>query len=437
MDWLQTLLIGLGILLFLFVLGVPVFVAFLITNLLGAVHFFGGRGFSIFTNSIYDTLATSSLATIALFILMGEVLFRSGATEAVFKSTDTLIGRVKGRDFVLSSALGTIFGALSGAAMGVVAMLGRSLLPQMLDRGCDRRMSIGAILGGANLAPIIPPSVLIIIIGMLANISISRFLVAGIIPGLLIAGLLLLYTSVRIWLRPEMAGHAAGQAPEKDYTWTDRLVAVGRLLPFSIIIFFVMGFILLGIATPSESAASGVVGSLLAAAWYRKLSWRMVKESLESAAVVSAIILIIMASSKLFSQLLSLSGATSAIGQLAVATPLDPMLMLFIMMLIPFLFCMFLDQIAISIVIIPIYTPVIAALGFDPMWFYVMFLINVTIGGFSPPFGYVLFAFKAAAPQLSVTDLYSAAWPVVGIFILAMILIAVFPPLATWLPSLI
>lgn len=437
MDWLQTLLIGLAILLSLFMLGVPVFVAFLITNLLGAAYFFGGRGFSIFTNSIYDTLATSSLATIALFILMGEVLFRSGATDAVFKSTDTLIGRVKGRDFVLSSALGTIFGALSGAAMGVVAMLGRSLLPQMLARGCDRRMSIGAILGGANLAPIIPPSVLIIIIGMLANISISRFLVAGIIPGLLIAGLLLLYTTFRIRLKPEMAGHAAGQTAEKDDTWTDRLIAIGRLLPFSIIIFFVMGFILLGIATPSESAATGVVGALLAAAWYRKLSWRMVKESLESAAVVSAIILIIMASSKLFSQLLSLSGATRAIGQLAVATPLDPMLMLFIMMLIPFLFCMFLDQIAISIVIIPIYTPVIAALGFDPMWFYVMFLINVTIGGFSPPFGYVLFAFKAAAPQLSVTDLYSAAWPIVGIFLLAMILIAVFPPLATWLPGLI
>lgn len=437
MEWLHIMLFGLGILVLLFLFGVPIFVSFVITNIIGALYFFGNRGFSIFTNSIFDTLASSSLATIALFILMGEVLFRSGATDAVFKSTDTLIGRVKGRDFILSSALGTIFGALSGAAMGVVAMLGRSLLPQMISRGCDQRMSIAAILGGANLAPIIPPSVLIIVIGMLANISISQFLIAGILPGLMIAGLLVIYTLSRIWLTPELAGRNDDGTSAGGVSWSECALAIGRLLPFTVIIFFVMGFILLGIATPSESAASGVVGALLAAAWYRKLSLQMVRESLESAAVVSAVILIIMASSKLFSQLLSLSGATSAIGQLAVATSLDPIVMLFIMMLIPFLFCMFLDQIAISIVLIPIYAPVIAALGFDPIWFYVMFLINVTIGGFSPPFGYVLFAFKAAAPQLSITDLYAASWPIVGIFLFAMLLIGIFPPIATWLPSLI
>lgn len=436
MEWFHTLLAGLGILLFLFILGVPVFVAFLITNLLGALHFFGGRGFSIFTNSIYDTLSSASLATIALFILMGELLFRSGATDAVFRSTDTLIGRVKGRDFVLSAALGTIFGALSGAAMGVVAMLGRSLLPQMLARGCDRRLSIGAILGGANLAPIIPPSVLIIVIGMLANLSISRFLIAGVIPGLVIASLILAYTGIRIAINPALAGKAS-QSDIPRTTMKQKAVALAQLIPFSVIIFFVMGFILLGIATPSESAASGVVGSLLAAAYYRKLSWKMVKESLESAAVVSAIILIIMASSKLFSQLLSLSGATSAIAQMVVNAPFDPLIMLLIMMLIPFIFCMFMDQIAISIVIIPIYVPVIAALGFDPLWFWVLFLINVTIGGFSPPFGYVLFAFKAAVPELRISDLYAAAWPFVGVFIIAMVIIAIFPALATWLPSLL
>lgn len=436
MEWFHTLLAGLGILLFLFILGVPVFVAFLITNLLGAIHFFGGRGFSIFTNSIYDTLASASLATIALFILMGELLFRSGATDAVFRSTDTLIGRVKGRDFVLSASLGTIFGALSGAAMGVVAMLGRSLLPQMLARGCDKRLSIGAILGGANLAPIIPPSVLIIVIGMLANLSISRFLIAGIVPGLVIATLILAYTGIRIAINPGLAGKASmGDIPRT--TLKQKIIAIAQLLPFSIIIFFVMGFILLGIATPSESAASGVVGALLAAAYYRKLSWKMFRESLESAAVISAIILIIMASSKLFSQLLSLSGATSAIAQMVVNAPLDPLIMLLIMMLIPFLFCMFMDQIAISIVIIPIYVPVIAALGFDPLWFWVLFLINVTIGGFSPPFGYVLFAFKAAAPELRISDLYAAAWPFVGVFILAMVILTMFPILVTWLPGLL
>lgn len=436
MEWAVILIIGLSLLLSLFVLGVPIFVAFLITNITGAIYFFGGRGFSIFTNSIYDTLASPSLATIALFIMMGEVLFRSGATDAVFRSMDILIGRVKGRDFVLSASLGTIFGTLSGAAMGVVAMLGRSLLPKMLGRGADRRLAVGAILGGSNLAAIIPPSVLIIVIGMLANISISRFLIAGIVPGMLIAFLILCYTSIRIALNPSLAGHA----PDSDVpraTFKQKLVALAQLLPFSIIIFFVMGFILLGIATPTESAATGVVGAVICAAYYRKLSLKMLRESLESAAVVSAIILVIMASSKLFSQLLSLSGATSAIAQLAVGASIDPLVMLFIMMLIPFIFCMFMDQIAISIVLIPIYMPVIGILEFDPLWFWVLYLINVTIGGFSPPFGYVLFAFKAAVPDLKIGELYAAAWPMVGIYVLAIVILAMFPAMATWLPNLL
>lgn len=434
MEWAGILVLGLGLLLFLFVLGVPIFAAFLITNLVGSMYFFGARGFSIFTNSIYDTLSSSSLATIALFIMMGEVLFRSGATDAIFRSMDTLIGRVKGRDFVLSASLGTIFGALSGAAMGVVAMLGRSLLPQMVARGTDRNLAMTSILGGSNLAAIIPPSVLIIVIGMLANISISRFLIAGIVPGLLIAVLLLLYTGVRVAMKPSLAGEAS-QDDVPRASARQKLVAIAQLLPFSIIIFFVMGVILLGIATPTESAATGVIGSLICAAYYRKLSWRMVRDALESAATVSAVILIIMASSKLFSQLLSLSGATAAIAKIATGASIDPMVMLLIMMLIPFIFCMFMDQIAISIVLIPIYMPVIGIMEFDPLWFWTLYLINMTIGGFSPPFGYVLFAFKAAVPGVKINELYAAAWPVVGIYLLAIAILAVFPGMATWLPG--
>ena len=434
MEWLWILLAGIGLLLFLFVIGVPIFVSFLLTNLVGSLYFFGSRGFSIFTNSVYDTLASSSLATIALFIMMGEVLFRSGATDAVFRSMDVLIGRVRGRDFVLSSVLGAIFGALSGAAMGVVALMARSLLPQMIARGANQRLALGAILGGANLAAIIPPSVTIIVLGMLANISISRYLIAGIIPGMLIAVLVLAYTTIRIALNPALAGDAP-QGDAKNATIGEKAVALARMLPFSIIIFFVMGLILLGVATPTESAATGVLGAILVAAYYRALTFKMLRESLEAAAVVSAIILIIMASSKLFSQLLSLSGATSAIAQLALSAQIDPLLMLLIMMLIPFVLCMFMDQIAISIVLIPIYVPVIAILEFDPLWFWVLYLINITIGGFSPPFGYVLFAFKAAAPELKIGDLYSAAWPIVGIYVLAIVILTIFPSLATWLPS--
>jgi tripartite ATP-independent transporter DctM subunit len=433
MEWWIALSLGLGLLIGSLLIGLPVFVGFLLVNLAGLMFYFGPRGFTLFSNSIFDTVANTSISTIALFILMGELLFRSGAADVVFSSVDRLIGRLRGRDFVLTAALGTIFGALSGAAMGVVAMLGRSLLPKMLVRGCDRKLSVGAIIGGANLAPIIPPSVLIVVIGMLAGVSISRFLVAGIVPGLIIAALILTYTLIRVHLSPSLAGR---QEERRPVGFGERLRAIGQLIPFSVIIFFVMGFILLGIATPSESAASGVVASILVAAYYRKLTWRMLATATASAAAISATILVIMASSTLFSQLLALSGATRALAQLVADLDVSRTLLLLIMMVIPFLLCMFMDQIAISIVFIPIYQPILAAAGFDPLWFWTLFLINVTLGGFTPPFGYVLFALKASYPDLRLEEIYRSVWPFVGIFLLAMLIIALFPTTATYLPSL-
>ena len=433
MEWWLILLLGLGMLMSTLMIGLPIFVGFLLVNLAGLMYYFGPRGFTLFSNSLFDTVANTSISTIALFILMGELLFRSGAADVVFTSVDKLIGRLRGRDFVLTAALGTVFGALSGAAMGVVAMLGRSLLPKMLARGCDRKLAVGTIIGGANLAPIIPPSVLIVVIGMLAGVSISRFLVAGIVPGLIIALLILCYTMIRVRLSPELAGQ---HDEHRKIGLGEKLRAIAQLLPFSIIIFFVMGFILLGIATPSESAASGVVASILVAAYYRKLSWQMLATALASAAAISATILVIMASSTLFSQLLALSGATRALAQVVAGIDVSTMLLLLIMMAIPFVLCMFMDQIAVSIVFIPIYQPILVVAGFDPLWFWTLFLINVTLGGFTPPFGYVLFALKAASANLRLEEIYKSVWPFVGIFLVAMLIIALVPETATYLPSL-
>lgn len=436
MEWWVILLLGLGLLLLLFMIGVPIFISFLVINIVGVLVVLGQPGFGMVANSIFETTTIAALAAIPLFILMGELLFRSGTVDILFNSVDTVLGRVKGRQYVLSIILSTIFGALSGAAMGVAAMMGRTLYPGMMARKYDSKLSIGTILAGASLAPIIPPSVLVIIIGTLSNTSIAALLIAGVVPGLLLSSMFLIYTLGRVYTNPELSGSAETEVATRP-SIGDKIWAIIRVSPFAVIIFCVMGFILLGVATPSESAATGVLGALLTAAFYRRLNWKMISESVASAASITSMILVIMASSKMFSQLLAFTGSTGELTQLVTTLGLPPYAMLFIMMLIPFFLCMFIDQVALMLVVIPIYQPLIKLLDFDPVWFWLLMLLNVTVGGITPPFGYTMFAFKGAAANVPIADIFRATWPFVGIFLVGMFLIAAFPGLATWLPGLL
>lgn len=434
-EGISAVLFGVGLLLLLLAIGMPVFVAFMLVNLIAVGITIGPMGYGMFANSLFGTATTGSLVTIPLFILMGEILFRSNAVEILFKAIDDLVGRIRGRQYLLSIVLATVFSTLSGAAMGVAAMLGRSLLPGMVARGYDARLSAGNMLAGASLAPLIPPSVLVIIIGTLAGVSIAGLLVAGILPGLLFAALFIVYTFIRVKLNPALA-------PESEDTHNDigvgeKVVALLKLLPFGIIILSVMGLILLGVATPTEAGAMGVIGSLITAAIYRQLSVRMIMESLAGAARISAMILIIMASSQLFSQLLAFTGGASALTQWVVGLDLAPWLMLIVLLALPFILCMFIDQIALMMIVIPIYVPLVNFLGFDPLWFWLLFLVNISVGGMTPPFGYTLFALKSAWTEGTLGTVFRAAWPFVGLFIVGMIILGFFPQLATFLPGLL
>ena len=436
MEWWAILIVGLTLLLACFMSGMPIFVAFLLINIIGVLSILGEAGFGMVANSIFETTSFGDLAAIPLFIMLGEVLFRSGSIDILFDSVDKLVGKVKGRQYVLCIVLSTIFGALSGAAMGVAAMMARTLFPGMLDRGYDAKLSTGAILAGASLAPIIPPSVLVIIIGTLANITIAGLLIAGILPGLMLSAMFLVYTLGRVHLDPKLAAEDVATSTV-SVSAGEKVMAVIRVLPFAVIIFSVMGLILLGVATPSESAATGVVGALLTAAYYRKLNWKMFSESLESAAFIASMILVIMASSKMFSQLLAFTGSTRELTVLISGLDLSRYVMLFLMMLIPFIMCMFIDQVALMLVVIPIYQPLIVTLHFDPVWFWLLMLLNVTVGGITPPFGYTMFAFKGATDRVTLRQVFGAAWPFVAIFVIGMVVIAAFPPIATYLPSML
>lgn len=435
MEWYFALGAALTVLFLLLATGLPVFVAFLIANISGVLIAIGPRGFGLFSNSVYETMTSESFVTIPLFILMGEILFRSGSVEILSNALDVLIGRLRGRLYFLIIALSTVFGALSGSAVAVAAMLGRSILPTMREKGYDIKLSNMAILGGASLAPIIPPSLLVIVIGSLVNnVSIAGLLVAGVVPGIILAALLGSYILLRIRANPALApaqeDHTRRSLREK--TW-----ALISMLPFGIVIFAVMGLILLGVATPSEAAATGVVGAALTAMIYRRFSIGMVWTALRSSVGIAAMILLIVASSKLFGQLLAFIGATSGLIEFVGGLTIADWAMFAFLMLVPLILCMFIDQFAFLLLAIPLYEPIIRTYDFDPIWFWTLFLINLTVGSLTPPFGYTLFALKGAAEGVGIGEIYRSAWPVVAIFLVGMLIFALVPALITFLPGLI
>lgn len=435
MSWWFVLSGALVMLLSLLFLGVPIFVSFLILNVTGVLLLIGPSGFGMFANSIYTTATVAELAAVPLFILMGELLFRSGAMEVLLDSLDRLVGKIRGRQYVLCVVLSAIIGALSGAAMAVAGLLGRSLFPTMRRRGYDLHMSAGTILGGASLDPIIPPSVLAIIVATLAKVSTGKMLIAGIGPGLLLTGMFLIYVLIRVARDPSLAPDVAQELQDPTTRGT-AIAAIGRMLPVTLIFFLVIGLIILGVATPTEAAATGVLGALILSWYYGGFSLKMVKESLFSGITVAGLLLVVMACATMFSQLLTFSGAVRVLGEVVIDMDLSPTAMLIIMLLVPFVLFMFLDQVSLLMVLIPIYQPILTIYGFDPIWFWTLILITATVGGISPPFGYTLYAFKSAVPDISMSDIFRAAWPYVWIIIGGMVLLILVPDIITFLPEL-
>jgi tripartite ATP-independent transporter DctM subunit len=436
MTWWYPFALGVPMLLVLFIAGIPAFVCFLLLNLLGVLALTGTAGFGMFANSMLTTATNGTLAAVPLFILMGEIMFRSGAMKTLFDALDRLVGQIRGRQYILCILLSAILGALSGAAMAVAGLLGRSLFPTMIHRGYNRRLSAGTIMAGACLDPIIPPSVLAVVVATIANVSPASMLIAGILPGLLLMLMFLGYVLFKVWLDPSLAPDSIVDIQDRNRQGT-KTGAVLRMLPCSFVFFMVMGLIMLGVATPTEAAATGVFGAVIVSLYYGGLSKRMIWEAAEAAATITCLLLVVMCSAVMFSQLLTYTGAAQKLGEIVASLALPASVMLFTMLALPFVLeLMFLDAIAIMLVLIPIYQPLLKLYGFHEIWFWTMFLVITVVGGLTPPFGYVLFAMKSAAPEVPTSEIFSASWPYVWIIVLGAVLMALYPPIITFLPGL-
>ena len=430
MNWWQILALTLTLKIFFFMAGLPIFLCFVLIVGGTVLMLFGSAGYGMFINSLYATGTTEALTSIPLFVMMGEVLMRSGSIDVLFGAIDKLIGRLKGRQYHMTLVLSAIVGAPAGSGIAVAAMLGRSVMGSMIKRGYDPALTGGTIMAGAMLAPIIPPSVVAIIIGTLADVSISDLLLAGVSPGLVLSVLYIAAVAISVWRNPALAP----EEPVVVRTRAEKWRALWDMVPFGIIIFVSIGLIMFDFATPSEAAALGVLASILEGVVRRALSLRMLFEAAAESAVLSAVILIIMAAAVLFGQILAYTGSIQELGILAGSLQASPIIIFTLMMVVPFVLCMFVDQIALMLVLIPIFEPVIKSVPMDPVWFYMQFLINMVVASIMPPFGYFIFALKAAVPETTLAQLYRGAWLFVGVTILGMVLFTIFPGLITWLP---
>jgi tripartite ATP-independent transporter DctM subunit len=413
-------------LILLLVSGLPIFLVFLTVNAAIVLFQIGPSGYGMFVNSMLNTATTQALATIPLFILMGEIIFRAGAVERLFKSIQLIVGFIPGRQNVVTMMLAAVLSALSGASMAVAAMLGRTVLPTLLNQGYPRQISVGTILAGASLAPIVPPSVLVIILGTLAEESIAKLLMAGILPGLFLA---VIFTSFIIF-------RSAGFDQNTDIDRGDAS-PLKDTMPLLFLIALVLGAILTGIATPTEAASVGVLGSLCVARLYNSLNLELLVESIFESAKLGCMIILIMICAKFFSQLLAMSGIAGGLQSLLVMFSDSPYLLLFVVMIVPFVLCMLIDQIALLLIIVPLYKSLMDLMPVEPLVFWFLLLVNITVGGITPPFGYTLFALKGATNLVSMQDIYRSVLPFVMIYFFFCILLVLNPWIVTLIPSLL
>jgi len=433
-GWVALLLI-MGSCIALMFIGMPVVFSFLTVTMVGVILLWGGQsGLEQLVLSIFDTLSTFSFIPLPLFILMGELMFNSGLASDMIDALDKWIGRVPGRLGLLAVGAGTMFSTLTGSSMSSVAMLGSTLVPQMRERNYGKLMTLGPILGSGGLAMMIPPSGMAVLIGALAEVSIGDLWMAIVIPGLLMAFLYASYIIITCKLKPAIAP----PYPVSSTTLSDKIVSsLKYILPLGGIFFLVVGLIIFGIATPSESAAAGTFGCIILSAAHGRVNWNMFKKSVLNSAQIAGMVLIIIAGAGAFSQILAFTGGSKFLIGLATELPVAPIVIIIAMQVILIFLGMFMTIMAILMITIPLFMPVILSLGFDPIWFCVLFMLNMEMGTTSPPFGLSLFVMKSLAPDdVTIGDCYRAALPFLGCDLIAMALIIAFPVVALWLPSI-
>ena len=419
----------------LLLLGLPLaFVTGLIAAVFGML-LFGPKSMLLISSRIYSFMNEYVLVSVPMFIMMASIMERSGVARDLFNAMRVWAGRLPGGLAIQTMVAATIMGAMTGIIGGEIVLLGLVALPQMLRLGYDRKLAIGTICAGGSLGTMIPPSIVLVIYGLTVNVSIGDLFAANVIPGLMMSGIYMLYIFIRCRIDPSLGPPAPED--ERNIPLEQKLALLKGLILPGVVAGSVLGTIYTGIASVTEAAGMGVVGTIFAAAVRRELSWSMLRESLMQTMSACGVLLWVSFGATAMIGVYNLAGGPGFVRNLMTGLGVAPIVVVLIMMAILIVLGCLMDWIGICLLTMPIFVPIIKSFGYDPVWFGVLFCMNMQISYLSPPFGPAAFYLKGVAPpEISLDDIFSALWPFMAMQALALTIVIVFPQLALWLPSL-
>lgn len=417
------------VLLVLLALGVPVGFTLLITGVAG-LFYIGGEGLvaGVLRTAPLSSVSTYELITVPMFILMAEFVILSGVADSLFKAAATWIGRVRGGLAIATAVAGAGFGAISGSSTASAATLAATSIPAMLREKYEPRLACGVVAISGTLAMLIPPSIALVIYGIIADVSIGQLLVAGIVPGILVLFTIAATVVVLVKLKPEHAPLG------RRYTWREKLASLRVAGPLLFLFLAVTGIIYLGVATPTEAAGIGAFGAMLLTLLAGKLSWRTALEALGKAMGTTCMIMMIIMGAKVFTYFFTLTQATQQLVGFVGAMDVHPWVIMAVILLGYLILGFFMDQIAILILTVPVVLPVIMALGFDPVWFGVIVIVIAEIGLVTPPLGLNVFVVSKYTGR-PLGEVFWGVAPHVYAHLLLVVVMCLFPALVLWLPS--
>lgn len=430
MDWWAILLIATFVLIFLMLLGVPIAYSLGSLALVMGVTLLGPRILYLFGTIAYGKINSFALVAVPLFILMAEMILVSGAAKDAFDALDKWLSALPAGLAIASQVACTLFAAVCGASTATTAVIGGMAVPEMVDRGYDKRLATGSIAAGGALGVLIPPSILLIIYGIIAEQSIGQLFIGGIIPGIVLTLLRIGYFVSRVVIDPSMAPR------EREVTWSERIRCLWKIMPLVSLALFMFVALYTGIATPTEVAGVGCFVSIFITAAYGRLSWGTMKEAFVRTARTTCFIMWILVAASSFGYVLSFLRVPQSLVNWALSLEVSPYLILVSVNLLLFFLGCIMDPAAIIMVTVPMLAPLMQALGFDLIWFGVMFVVNMELAEITPPLGLNLYVMKAVAPPgITLNDIIMGSIPFMILDVIGLALVIIWPQLILWLPS--
>ncbi len=396
--------------------------------------------FDMFANNTWGLMNNYVLVAIPLFILMAQLLDRSKVADKLFETLFVVLGGLKGGLGLAVVVVCTVFAATTGIIGASVVAMGLLATPALMKKGYQKEMSAGIICAAGTLGILIPPSIMMVVYGGLTGLketSVGNLFAASILPGLLLAGLYFIYIFIRCTLNPKLGPPISKEEASKWSPIQKVVLTLKCLIPPMALILSVMGTILAGVATPTEAAALGALGALILAIFNGKFNWTVLKESCHATMSTTAMVMMLFIGGKFFSTVFMSMGGGDVVADVLVGSGMNRWAVLLIMMGIVFLMGMFIDWAAILLVTVPIFMPIAMELDFNPLWFSILLCVNLQTSFLTPPFGYALFYFKGVAPEgYTMGHIYRGIMPFVLLQIVGLVILAMFPSIITWLPSI-